>query len=692
MPQLNILLLLLAVFAAPPVQSAEWVEEPRRILALYTQDEIFEKDKDFFFHWIHEHMELPLNHLGLDVEYVDADQILPDLTKRKDVRGIIIWSGSQVTYRRPEQICKWLKTAMHTGKKIVLTGDFGFYRGKGKALTIPAECRLLFKKFGFQHRGLISVDPLMVAIGAADKSVLGFERTLDPSEEGVVPLVQLEKSARSLLRLDLTESEIPRTDPVAITPHGGFAFHPFFFYQNGDTEPRQLRWIVNPFAFFEKAFAVQGLPRPDVTTINGRRIFFSHIDGDGFFNRSEIDTTKLSAEIFLREVIKKFTYTPITIGLIAGYFDLTLFGTESAIALSRSILLQPNVEASVHGYSHPLNWRKGEVALKIPRYKMEHGREVLSSGRIIEQKVLQGRSKIRLFQWTGDCLPFAKTVEMATRAGLLNINGGGGRFDKDYPSYAYLHPIGRNLGGARQIYAPALNENIYTEEWTQRFYGYRDVIETFENTGSPLRVKPVNVYVHFYSAERYAALRALQQVYEWAISKPLIPIFTTRWVETANAFFEMKISRMGKNRFRLEGAPQMRTVRFDGEPRDPDIKRSTGVLGFKRELGSLYVSLDESASREIVFSKNARPAVWLEEANFEITRWREAGSGVHFEMQGLGGAQFTMRGLVPGETYRVLGPGFDQRLDADAKGTLRVRVANRRTGLISGEVRVEAAG
>ena len=59
-------------------------------------------------------------------------------------------------------------------------------------------------------------------------------------------------------------------------------------------------------------------------------------------------------------------------------------------------------------------------------------------------------------------------------------------------------------------------------DWRGPFYGgFRDVIDTFKRTESPRRLKPVNIYYHFYSASRIGALRALREVYDWSVAQPL---------------------------------------------------------------------------------------------------------------------------------------------------------------------------
>lgn len=52
--------------------------------------------------------------------------------------------------------------------------------------------------------------------------------------------------------------------------------------------------------------------------------------------------------------------------------------------------------------------------------------------------------------------------------------------------------------------------------WT--FYGFERVIETFEFTETPRRLKPINIYFHTYLTTKLAGMRSLDKV------------FPTRWL------------------------------------------------------------------------------------------------------------------------------------------------------------------
>ncbi|TPW19624.1 MAG: hypothetical protein FD126_2499, partial [Elusimicrobia bacterium] len=567
-----LLALLVGTAAAAPL--------PRTVLVLYRQGHIPGDVKDTFFLTAHQQVELPLNWLGLDAEFVDVDRGLPRWEDRRDVRGVVAWLPSTHAFADPRPVCAWLERGLRSGVKAVFFGELGFHRkGAAGSPELDPQCVAMLAALGVDYRGLQAVDPMDVRLSTYNALVMGFERKPDLSESHALPLVRLLPGATAFVRLEIGALRDAVSEPAAVTRAGGVALNPFNLYANNTLDPARFAWVINPFAFLAAALDLKGWPRPDTTTLNGRRVYTSHVDGDGFFNISELDRRKFSGEVYLERFIESRPDSPVSVSLIAGYYDLDLYKDADSLALSRRALDRPNIEPAVHGYSHPLVWRTGAPAIKIPRYTVNAAMETGGAARLLGERVLRSTAPPSLYFWTGDCLPRAEDLRAAREAGLLAVNGGGGRFDASHPSYAYLLPLSRRVGGERQYYSPSNNENEFTNMWSGPFYGYRDSVTTFERTGSPRRVKPVDVYVHFYSAERYASIAALARAYEWAHAQPLIPVFMGRYVESVRDFFAMKMDRVSSNRFRLSGGAMVRTVRFDDPVGEPDLAASKGVVG-----------------------------------------------------------------------------------------------------------------
>src|SRR2546427_737140 len=103
------------------------------------------------------------------------------------------------------------------------------------------------------------------------------------------------------------------------------------------------------------------------------------------------------------------------------------------------------------------------------------------------------------------------------------MNGGDTAITRSNPSLTEVRSWGLRKGGHLQIYAPVTNENIYTNLWHGPFYGFERVIETFEMTEAPRRLKAVDIYYHSYSASKQASIKALHRIYQWALAQRLNP-------------------------------------------------------------------------------------------------------------------------------------------------------------------------
>ncbi len=266
----------------------------------------------------------------------------------------------------------------------------------------------------------------------------------------------------------------------------------------------------------------------------------------------------------------------------------------------------PNVEVASHGYAHPLVWQTGKVAVPVPGYLYSPQTETAGSIEKINALLndLGLSKKVNLYQWTGDCRPTVLAMESLDATGIANINGGDTQFDRMHDSYAFVSPLSIVRGGHRQIYTGATNENIYTNSWRGPYYGFEQVIHTFENTGSPIRIKPINVYYHFYSGERLASLNALKKVYDWALSQNVFAIPASMYSRIAADFFKVQIEKIRDDFFRVTHNGALKTIRFDDESRYVDMGASRGVIGFKHEGKTLYVALDESEYHDIILVIN----------------------------------------------------------------------------------------
>lgn len=640
---------------------------------------------------IHRHLEVVLNHLGMDVVYRSTRDPLPTDEEMAGFRAVLTWFFEDEAFQDPDAYCRFLSNAMGRGVKWVALGKPGFSRGGDRGQTPPA-CLEAFRLLGAEYLGESSIDELFLEIVEKDPRLVEFERPLNFTEDLRYVLVRpLDKTAKVYLKLKRTDMDDSVSALVFTTPRGGFVNAGFVIYE--DKVLNKIKWRLNPFLFFEEALALKGLPRPDISTINGRRVFMTHIDGDGIFNLSHIDRESFSGEIILDEILKKYDAIPHSVSIITGYLDIPEYQSQRATALYSNLFSLANVEPAAHGHAHPLVWKKGTVAVNVPGYDYDPKYEVQGSVTRVREllKSLGIAKPVNLFFWTGDCLPTAEQLSYARDFGLLHVNGGDSRYDRIFDSYAFLSPNGLNRGGERQVYASFPNENIFTNLWKGPFYGFRDIVDSFKNTESPVRLKAIDIYYHFYSGERMAALRALALAFEYALSQKIFPVFESEYVMMARDFFDTRIFELAGGGFRIESGGALRTVRFDRTDLNPDFARSTGLVGFTHYQGSLYVHLDESTAHEVFLtpSKPARP--YVAEASFYVRDFTHSAGEMRFFKKGWGESAAVLSGLVPGKTYKITNGEDIQNLVADSSGHIAVKFATSERGGAETLVKVELA-
>lgn len=712
MPRLPAFLIgLFILVSASPAAQAAAIAEPRTIIGIWNSHE----DDAYRLSNVHALAEMPLNHLGLMVEPYDIFSPLPDLSARKDVRGVLVWvTDDRLEAERAEAFATWLEAARARGLPVVILGAV-----PGDALPdeTPGDPATLGRIFG--ALGLINLGGWLsysydLSITQIERDMLEFERKLDdalPPVE-IVRAAAEEEGARPLITLVRRNDPATLTTPAIITKHGAYVQSEFIIWGGKDGTFRM--WRLNPFRFFRDVFGTAELPKPDTTTLTGRRIYYSHIDGDGWVNISNADGYRdrgiISAEVILNEVIVPYPDLPVTVAPIGAEIDPAFGARDDAIALTRRILAMPQVEAASHTYSHPYQWDffgptydvardlgfvpyypKVRIdpsvsgvaaaerstlagAYELPRaygdipYSLEH--EIAGSLALVNALAPEGRAG-RLIQWSGDTSPGEDVLRLVRERGFLNINGGDTRFDGDWPSYTAVSPIGRQVGVERQIYSSQANENLYTDLWRGRFFGFRFLETSLRNTESPIRVKPINIYYHMYSGEREEGLSALRRNLDYSRGEAITPITTSHYAEIAGGFYSAVLVREGDG-WAIENRGALNTVRFDeAVDRLPDLARSQGVLGAVHFQGSLYVALDPDVERPVIVLTNGDPGLpMLVESRWPVRAMTRSAARVSFTAHGYGVGDMIFQ-VAPQSAWMISADGRQlMRVAASADGEL----------------------
>lgn len=594
--------------------------QPRRVLVLYDSaqyDNLMESDHVRF-------LATPLNYLGLVPEYVDVQQPLPSIALAGRYAGIVSWLNGDLPSRAGD-----------------IKRLFDRARNEGVPLAI-------LSRFGFNDPGWMAQRGISVREGNATEAVritrqhtaVGFEHKPYPQRDNFEPM----KLNQGEAWLSLASGDLQQ-DPVGITTWGGYALGPYVV-ELAPGDETDTYWVIQPLEFLKAALQLPAMPIADTTTENGRRLWLTHIDGDGFPSLAEIPGSPTAAEVMRRDFIERYR-VPHTVSVIEGETSPNGLWSSMAKSLettSRAIFALPHVEVASHTYSHPFFWqaltgkRKVEgslygMNLQLKDYKFSVDREISGSAAYINSRLAPPGKQVKVLLWSGDCDPDGETVAATYKAGLRNMNAGDTTITRAHPSWTRISSLGLDKGGGNfQIFAPNQNENIYTNDWKGPYWGFRRVIETFELTDKPYRFKPINIYYHTYSASRKASIEALHQVYRYALSQETLPLYASAYIDRVIGFNQVVVAKTD-NGWRIRNQGALRTVRLP-ESATPDFATSQGIAGWRVQPQGRYLHLSGQQTADIVVAAETGKRPYLIEANAHLATWQPRADGVRFKLDG----------------------------------------------------------
>lgn len=689
---------------------------PRTLIGLYNSVETPDlKDTPAF-----QFAEMPLNHLGYRLEYHDIAKKLPDISERQDVVGVLSWLTRGAQVKDVGHYMQWASRVMDSGKKFILLGAPGFYPDYPYDSNVPLETiNAFWKRLGLYDEGEMINASYAGKIVTDMPGLINFERHYDGVRPVYRDLKVLDNTTQVLLKFERDNSD--SSVLIAISPHGSYVAEDYEMYWDGSGNDAYRFWYIDPFLFFRLAMGDTGMPKPDTTTLAGRRLYYSHIDGDGWISRTFVKEYRsaklLCAEVINQAILQRFNDLPCSVGPIAADMDTNWAGFPEARETARKIFELPYVEVAVHTYSHPFEWeffKNYEPSKEVPfladypnggweytgfwpvikrRWNFLFGKsqtnyalypKVLEAGYDLPRAYanrpfnleLETRGSInfinelappgkraKVYLWSGDCAPFEAAVAAVAATGITNLNGGNSRFDTEYPSYGWVRPIARQVGNQRQIYASCSNENVYTDNWHGRFYNFNKAPQTWRNTGTPYRIRPINLYYHMFSGERLPSLNGVLSSLTYARNQEIIPITTSHFAKIVEGFFSSEITAVDEGGWMISNRGKLQTVRFDQATfKAVDFSKSQGIQGQRHSQGSLYVFLDPTVEQPTITLKDSPDSTQepLENVYYLVhSRWpitaltRDAEQKVSFQTAGFGRGEMSWR--VPFEgNYTVL--------------------------------------
>lgn len=577
---------------------------------------------------------MPLNYLGYVPIFRNINEPLPANLSKTEFAGIVV-ADIGIVLGKEQQIRRWYLQQIHKGIPLVILNDFGFNLDAKSLAAFNLDYPL------FPHRAR------KVQI-IRESSLLGYE---------IQPLLKPEDftaiSGKDNISLLTVRDELGTIgDMAAITPWGGYVLYPAVL-QN--TSENSVRWVIDPFTFLQKALRLPAMPVPDTTTENGRRLMLAHIDGDSFANKGKWYNGPFVGEIMEKEFLTYYNI-PTTVSIIEGELSPQgLYPQWSADLekIARELFALPNVEIASHTFSHPFNWQKAAqyrgskpnpYSLPIPNYHLNIAREVTGSVNYINQHLAPPGKSCKVFLWSGEADVPEKAVALTYQLSLSNMNGGDTKISKLHNSMTEVSGLGLYQGPYFLVFAPVTNDFEITDNFRKPRYSFVNVINTFKMTDSPRRLKPIDIYNHFYMVDEIGGIKAMHTVYDWALSQPVFNLYVSDYSHKVLDFNKTTITKQG-NGWWFTTNGQIRELRIPHSLGYPNLAESKNVIGYNSYNDSYYIHLGPAKRSYVIFSRDKPRMPFLADANAAVKSFDYQKKKVNFTLQGYTPLEFTLANM-----------------------------------------------
>ncbi|SHO56908.1 endo alpha-1,4 polygalactosaminidase [Vibrio quintilis] len=585
---------------------------PRKILIPYNSKRQYLTHSD-----VHNRLAAFIEYLGYIPAYLDMSrQSLPTIDPAL-YAGVISWTLETRMYS-PAYV-DWLLKAKGTLPLMVLG-------------QLPQSDKLL-KVFGVKMLSVTPPGPYKIRM--MKPWLKGEYNALRP-DAGVFPL-QLIKQQDAEPLITITSADGRRLIQGVRSGRDVLIAAPWLI-ENLSVD--DSRWMIEPYQLLSRAFQLPPIPAPDVTTESGRRRLISYIDGDAFSSLARLPGQPIAAKVIKDEILKPYKI-PVTVSIVEGEVGPKgMYPEQSPYyeKIARQIFALPYVDMATHTFSHPFFWN--ELAgrqkvlknayrpygshLAVPDYdKIDIRREIEGSIDYINQRLAPKGKKVTAVLWSGDALPGPDPIRHTLEAGVVNVNGGDSFVTDDNPTLSEIAPLGRPEGELLyQIYAPLMNEELYTNVWHGPFDGFKRLTETFRHTDKPYRLKPFTIYYHFYSGTNPAGIRALKIVLDYALSRPNTPVQLARYARGALDFYFSGLARNDKGEW-VFSSRSIPTLRIPESLGRVDLQHSRHVAGMTEDERYIHLPQGQAVFKTFVKSKPVITKPYLVSGNVVIREWSE---------------------------------------------------------------------
>lgn len=285
-----------------------------------------------------------LKWLGFDAEYLNVgENKIPDPLPAR-FAGVIMDEQLTLPPEKEKSVANWLLRLKDNNIPILFAGDVAIANDEVKAelATALGISGTMKAVHGITNTAFAKLDGTVIKTATqSPPSALGFQDITAPAHSDVFLSLRGEDKSGNRRRFD----------SVFLAPWGGLLLEPSFALQTSND--RKLPQI-NAIRFLGQWLkSAAPFPAPDTTTRDGRRLFYSNIEGNGFAAPSHFPGHPSCAEVIRSRILRQYTL-PVTVALDeadknpeSGESDPLESQRRENIA--RSILTSANVQA---GASH----------------------------------------------------------------------------------------------------------------------------------------------------------------------------------------------------------------------------------------------------------------------------------------------------------------------------------------------------
>ncbi len=202
-----------------------------------------------------------LRRLGLVSDIRPIESGLPDIADRADVAGVLIWLD-EGRIDDGADFVRWVRRLTTLGVPLALMGAtpaiedrYGLFVSLGILYSVER------RSYTYDQRPVVK-DHRLVEPGRRFDNVWPVADQIRPLEPPASePVLALQRGT------DFTD----RTAPLLFTPRVAYAAPGYAVWRSADG--REARWMIDPQAWFARAFRLELRPIPDDGLMNARRLF-----------------------------------------------------------------------------------------------------------------------------------------------------------------------------------------------------------------------------------------------------------------------------------------------------------------------------------------------------------------------------------------------------------------------------------